>query len=73
MPVYRIAVSLYCILAALWLPGEPSTLMGLDDGSVRRLALTTGRAEGNTTSIVQPLSGAAVVADSAPFARFISP
>ena len=58
MAVYRIKVSLYCILAALWLPGDPAALLGMDDGSLRRLALTTGRAEGCTTSIVQPVSGA---------------
>lgn len=58
MPVYRINVSLYCILAAIWLPGEPAALLGLDDGSVRRLALTTGRGDSVTTCIVQPDSSA---------------
>ena len=58
MPVYRIALSLYCILAALWLPGESAALLGSDDGSLRRLALTTGRADGFTNSVVKPESGA---------------
>ena len=59
-PVYRMALSACCVLSAAWLADEPAALAGLDDGSLRLLALTTGRVDGYSAALVKPESGAPV-------------
>ena len=58
MAVYRVGITVYCALAALWLHvAESAAVVAMDDGSLRLLALTTGQVDGYSTSIVQPQPG----------------